>query len=296
MTYQTPPVYPSQQQGGQPAERPKAAGVAIAALVVGIVAFLLGLVPVLGLLVAVTGIVLGIVALRRPGRGLAITGIILSAVAVLANIAIIVVLAVIPWAEIGGQFERGFTEAIEEEYGIPDDSAGGFETQTLDTPCYTFDGPAGFINNISDDAIANCSTELELWGEVAADGTVTNTGVGAILGSVNVEPIRSATTDERSPDGSLDGIVEWMSTDYIPAFGELISLREPVVLDGAEGNLTRVTSDQELTETKALVVVKAPSEYQVNGEPAQFFLITFVTPYDNGEELIQTAIDSWRWR
>jgi len=295
MTYQSP--YPQQryQQGPPPPQNPKAAGIAVGALVVGILAFLVGLVPFLGLVLALVGIVLGILALRRPGRGLGITGLILSAVAFVANVAVILVVLLVPWGSIADGFERGFTEAVEEQYGAPDDSSGDFDTQTVDTPCYSFDGPAGFINNIGDEAVENCTTTLELWGEVEDDGTVTNTGVGAVWGSVNVEPIRAATSDEHSPDGSVDGMVDWMSTDYIPAFGEVISLREQVTLDGAEGNLTRVSSDQELTQTKALIIVKAPSEYQVNGEPAQFFLVTFVTPYDNGEELIQTAVDSWSW-
>jgi hypothetical protein len=295
MTYQSP--YPPQQyQPGPPVpQRQKAAGISIGALVVGILAFLVGLVPVLGLVLAVVGIVLGLLALRRPGRGLGVTGLILSALALLTNIAVILFVVLVPWGSIVDGFERGLDEAVEEQYGAPDDSADDFETQSVDTPCHSFDGPAGFIDNLGAEAVENCSTTLELWGEVEDDGTVTNTGVGAVWGSVNVEPIRSATSDEHSPDGSVDGMVEWMSTDYIPAFGEVLSLREPVTLDGAEGNLTRVESDQELTQTKALIIVKAPSEYQVDGDPARFFLVTFVTPYDNGEELIQTAVDSWRW-
>lgn len=294
MTY--PPAVPQPQQQPQAPPSAKAGGIAIGALVVGIVAFLLGLVPVLGLLLAIVGIVLGILALRgRAGRGLGITGLILSAFAFLTNIAVIVVLAVIPWGSIGNAIEEGATDAIEDQYGVPDDSLPDFETQSVDTPCYYFEGPAGFINDLSDDDVENCFTELELWGEMDADGTIANTGVGAVHGSVYVEPIRSSTTAEWAPNGTVDEMVESMSTGYIAEFGTPISLREPVALDGAEGNLTRVESDSESTQTKALIVLKAPQEYQTYGEPAQFFLITFVTPYDNGEELIQTTIDSWDW-
>jgi hypothetical protein len=58
-------------------------------LLVGIGAFLTGLVPVLGLLVGIAAIVLGILALRKlQSRGMAITGIALGGVAIVASLAV----------------------------------------------------------------------------------------------------------------------------------------------------------------------------------------------------------------
>lgn len=62
-------------------------GLAIAAMVVGIVAFISGWLPFWGLLVGVAAIVLGFIALKKPtGKGMAITGIITGALAVLTSI------------------------------------------------------------------------------------------------------------------------------------------------------------------------------------------------------------------
>lgn len=82
-----PPYQPpaAQQPPHQPA--PAAKGLAIAALVVGIVAFLTGLVPVGGALVGIAAIILGAIALsKKQPKGLALTGLILGAVAVIASI------------------------------------------------------------------------------------------------------------------------------------------------------------------------------------------------------------------
>ncbi|MET3636756.1 MULTISPECIES: Ltp family lipoprotein [Curtobacterium] len=92
---QTPPPFPTQDPNGPPVPPPygsgpaprRAAGLAIAALVVGIVAFLTGLVPVFGALVGITAVVLAILALRKQqSKGLAVTGLVLGALATLSSI------------------------------------------------------------------------------------------------------------------------------------------------------------------------------------------------------------------
>ncbi|NIJ06293.1 Ltp family lipoprotein [Frigoribacterium faeni] len=72
--------------GGAPgASTPKS--LALAALIVGIVAFLTGLVPVFGAIVGIAAIVLAALALRkRQPKALAVTGLALGAVAVVASI------------------------------------------------------------------------------------------------------------------------------------------------------------------------------------------------------------------
>lgn len=67
----------------------KASGLAIAALIVGIIAFLIGLLPVVGAIVGAAGVTLGIIALvKKQSKGLAITALVLSGVAVLASIGV----------------------------------------------------------------------------------------------------------------------------------------------------------------------------------------------------------------
>lgn len=78
---QWPPTY-----APTPPAAPTTQGIAIAALITGIVAFVTGLAPVWGILAGGAAVVLGILALRRrQPRGMAIAGIVLGALALLAS-------------------------------------------------------------------------------------------------------------------------------------------------------------------------------------------------------------------
>ena len=72
-----PPVW-----GAQPAAAPRGGGKAVASLLLGIVSLLVWLVPIVGIPVAVVGLTLGILGLGGSRRGLAIAGVILSAIGV----------------------------------------------------------------------------------------------------------------------------------------------------------------------------------------------------------------------
>ncbi|MDO5750141.1 MAG: DUF4190 domain-containing protein [Rothia sp. (in: high G+C Gram-positive bacteria)] len=92
----TAPAAPNPYAGGFVPSLSK--GLAIAALVVGIIAFLTGLVPFLGGVLALVGLILGIVALVKvkkgtaAGKGMGITAIVLSSLALITNIIVIVLL------------------------------------------------------------------------------------------------------------------------------------------------------------------------------------------------------------
>ncbi|MGV8884788.1 MAG: DUF4190 domain-containing protein [Microbacteriaceae bacterium] len=291
----TPPApspYAQPQQAPPPHPATPGNGLAIAALIVGIGAFVTGLVPFLGLLIAIVGIVLGIIAVRKPGgRGLSITGIGLSTLAALTNLVMI------------GLFIWWFPTLQNQPETIYDGAESGtdaptqaLELQLVDTPCFSFEGPAVYVYNTSADAIEACSTKLELWGEYNADGTVKNTGVGSILGTVSVEPIRSETVAGWATDGTLDAAVDYLDTNFIPQLGTVISLRESVKLDTSEANLTRVDSTVTETKTKAILFGYSPSEYATPNGDVNFFLVSFTTPEDNGDEIIAAVIDSWEWK
>ncbi|MGN6407944.1 MAG: Ltp family lipoprotein, partial [Curtobacterium sp.] len=93
-TSPTPPPYQQEASTqtfaphpGAPTPQQRTAGLAIAALVVGIVAFVFGWVPVFGAILGVVAIVLGAIALRkRQSKGLAVTGLVLGAVAAITSI------------------------------------------------------------------------------------------------------------------------------------------------------------------------------------------------------------------
>ncbi|MFZ6993811.1 Ltp family lipoprotein [Curtobacterium sp. RRHDQ66] len=91
--YQAPVANPNQPYlPGQPGPQrplPGPKGLALAALLVGIAAFLFGLIPVFGAIVGIVAIVLAVLALRgKQPKGLAVTGLVLGAVAVLSSIGV----------------------------------------------------------------------------------------------------------------------------------------------------------------------------------------------------------------
>ena len=76
-----------------PAAQPST-GLAVASMVLGIISVFTFWIPFLGWIPVVIGLVLGFVALSKPyGRGMAITGIVCSGLALLAKIAFWVVFA-----------------------------------------------------------------------------------------------------------------------------------------------------------------------------------------------------------
>ena len=125
---------------------------------------------------------------------------------------------------------------------------------------------------------------------------MTVTGVGEILGTVTIEPIHTSTSTGWGTDGSIDGIVDYLNQSYIPQLGTVISLKEPVTLDGTPANLTRVQSTKALTKTKALLVTQAASPYSTSTGDVQVFSISFVIPQDNGDAIIQELAKSWTWK
>jgi len=288
MTYVQPD--PSQPDPTQPAPwvdtQPKkpAGGLAIAALIVGIAAFVFGLVPVFGLVLGITGLVLSILAMRgNSGRGLAVGGLLGSISAILANVVVLLLLIIVfPAAQ----------QASEPPAITTDDVPA--TTQPIDTPCYSFEGPTSYINNISDAAVEGCVTKLELWGDLAEDGTFTNTGVGTIWGTVTVEPIRVETSDDWA-DGTLDGTMEYLNADFIPSLGTVIS-EERYEIGGQEASITVVDSTEEETTHKAAVVAFGPEAYPTANGEVQLMVISFTTVEDDGEEILATLLETWEWK
>jgi len=289
MTYEQPaspqPTPPQPQPWVDPTPPQSAGGLAIAALIVGIAAFVFGLVPVFGLILGIVGVVLAILAFRsHRGRGLALGGLIGSILAILTNIVLIIILII----------AATLAPDTADLETLPEDEPMPVTTQAIDTPCYSFEGPASYINDVNTAAIAGCSTQLELWGELAEDGTFTNTGVGAIWGTVTVEPIRVATSDEWS-DGTLDGTMEYLNGEFIPSLGTVIT-DERGTLGGQEANITVVDSTQLETTHKAAIVAYGPNAYTTESGDVQLMVISFTTVEDDGEEILQQLLDTWEWK
>lgn len=85
-------------------------GLAVAALVLGIVGLLLCWIPVVGSILAILALIFGIVAVRRPaGRGMATTGIVLGALALVLS-----VLLAIFWVRVGADAVQIIEECVDE--------------------------------------------------------------------------------------------------------------------------------------------------------------------------------------
>ncbi|GAA3883783.1 hypothetical protein GCM10022381_27460 [Leifsonia kafniensis] len=284
-----------EQRPESPAPQSPVGGLAIAALIVGGSAFVLGWMIGVGFVLGLAGIVLGILALRTTsGRVFGVIGLVLSAIATLTNIVAMFVFAVF----LGGSLSL-FADGVSAEFG---DAQSALTFAPVSTPCYGFDGPAHYVNNLPEADVAACASRLELWGEVTPDGEVLSTGVGAIFGTVGVEPIRVQTSDAMTPADTVDEMVQALSLDYLPAMGTVESLLEPITLDGVAANLTRIDSDAEFTELKAVITARAPAAYQTANGPVQYFVISVVLPDEVGqtdadeERILSELISTWTWQ
>lgn len=295
---------------GAPQPAPSGGGIAIAALVVGIVAFLLGWIPILGFIIAVVGIILGVVAVRKPQRkGFGWAAIALSALAALTSIATTIFFLVIPLTVIGAIDDPApdpttYSSDGESDGGSDGGSDSDVETwstvsgQEIDTPCWSYDGPQYFVNNISTADAEACFGALELWGEWQDDGTFKPTGGGDVAGQIQVDPYSAADADSLAPGGDVDAVVDAIEStqQYFSQQGTIISLHEPTTIGGVPATITRVDSNVPETKTKAFITVLVPEPYQAGGEQLRLFIISVTTPYDNGDEQIDHVIDTWEWK
>ena len=209
---------PAAQPGYVPAA-PAAKGLAIAALIVGIVAFLTGLVPVLGLIVGLVGLVLGILALvKRQPKALALTGTILSGIAVLVSIISTI---------IAGAFTAAVVESVESETSVtaeaPADSGGApAESNSADAGTRENPFPLGTMISSSDwDAVIN-SVNLSANDQIAAANSFNDPAPeGQQYALVNV------TVTYKGADSSIPSFVQ---IDYVTATGEVISTWDSFVV------------------------------------------------------------------
>ena len=197
-------------------------------------------------------------------------------------------------ADVPGDAATSRGEAVPPALAAPSEDGSIVSGQPIETPCWSYDGPQTFVNNISSQEESLCAGALELWGEVR-DGTVVPTGVGAIHGQVSVEPVRVSTSDSWMVGTDVGGAVDAVADSYFAHYGKVISLHEPITLDGVPANITRVEGSVDATQTKAFITVFAPEPFTPGTEAVQFFVIGIVTPYDNGDELIEQVVDTWQW-
>jgi len=285
-------------------------GIAIAALIVGIAAFVLGLVPILGIVLGIAGVVLGIIAVRRPiRRGLGWAGLILSAFGALVSIVTTFLLLVLPLILFSASQSESspsdsYSDSQTQESDEPDAVTPGDEElystvsgQIIDTPCWTYDGPENFVNNISQTNADACNGALELWGEWDGDVFVP-TGAGEVAGQIQVDPVLSTNPALVAAGGDVDAFIDGIETgqSYFSQQGEVLALHEATTIGGLPANITRIDSDVEVTQTRVFITVLVPEPYATANGEVSAFLISVTTPYDNGEEQVQQVLDTWEWK
>jgi hypothetical protein len=65
----------------------------------------------------------------------------------------------------------------------------GSQDYLVATPCYAFTGPEGWVNHQKTAYIEDCLTNLELWGTLEPDGSITFTGLpGTVFANETVSP------------------------------------------------------------------------------------------------------------
>jgi hypothetical protein len=176
----------------------------------------------------------------------------------------------------------------------PEAVYAGVSGQIVETPCWSYEGPALFVNSVSPDASALCYGAQELWGEMH-DGVVVPAGDGEVYGQVSVEPVRVEASESWAPGTDVDAVVDALAVSYFPENGTILSLHEGATLDGVPANVTRVQGTSGATQTKAFITAFAPRTYAPGPDEVRLFVIAIVTPYSNGDELIDQVLDSWRW-
>lgn len=126
----TATMAPVAPQSTTPPGRPMA--LALTALIVGIVALLFGLVPIFGALIGIAAVVLGVLALRKQqSKGMAVTGLVVGAVAVLASVGITAGLGA---AVNSTSVEEPVSSVTEEFEASPTPSPSPTETAAAITP------------------------------------------------------------------------------------------------------------------------------------------------------------------
>jgi hypothetical protein len=274
------------------ATTPQGRGIGIAALIVGIASIVLSV--GLGFLLGIVAIILGILSRTRPAaRGLGIGGIVTGAAGMLFSIlttaiAVAMVLAL-------GTTTPGAAPPLGEE--SPSDQQPAAAAQTVETACYSFDGPAHYTPNTSATASEACFNTFQRWGVLQDDGSVLATGVGAVWGEVNIEAVRRDTFEAMAPTGTMAELLAYLEPNYFETYDqEIATLAEPTTLDGAEANITTITPDPETeTRTRVAISVIPPEGYRNDDGEIGFFLVTVWTSEDGGDDLVQQVIDSWRW-
>lgn len=251
-----------------PPARPRTHPIGVATLVVGILAALLAIWPWVGLGVGVVGIVLYIVGrVGQKSSGVALAGLIMSTIGAAGNVLVILIVAFVfpaigSWVAHGGYDDNaGENSRYDEDYDLSTD-------YLIDTPCYSFTGPQGWINHQNDYFDADCRANLEDHGALDDSGRYEFDSFGPnIYGQVSVQP----------------------------NFGEQTLQSADIELDGVDATLvtTRNVADTMDVVSIELLTPRTFTNYYGSFDA---LIITVEAPTADIDEIVDELVDSWRWK
>ncbi len=242
---------------------PSSRAFAITALVLGILAVALSIIPWVGPSFGLVGVIFAIIALRQQGRkGMGITGLVLSIVGILAG-AIVLLFVAFVFPAIGSAIAHGGYDDGAGENSRYDENYDFSKDYLADTPCYSFTGTKGWINHESPYSVDDCVINLVDHGGL--DDTNRYVFDSEAYGSIIVQP------DYNGPTVSSDDIT----------------------LDGVGASLSTSSLDGWTTDEIAVSLPRTQKNYY--GE-FQELLITLRVEDADAEAVLDTLVDSWKWK
>ncbi len=223
--YGAPPMAPY----GAPTLAPKKPGngLAVAGFVLGLLGFLGSFVPVLnigGIIMGIVGLVLAIVGLSKAkntgtGKGLALAGVILGALAVVIGIVINVAFASV------------FKDAVDDATGTTVVAPGGSGASADAGLGSTRDNPAPLGSAVTGDG---WTVTINSVAKVEEDSFGSKAAEGSVLLLVNL----TATYDGDDPQGSTP----WASVNFVTADGTTVDSLDASTLFVAEDSFDSMTT------------------------------------------------------
>lgn len=242
---------------------PSTRAFAITALVLGILAVALSIIPWVGPSFGLVGVIFAIIALRKRGRkGMGVAGLVLSIIGILAG-AIVLLFVAFVFPAIGSAIAHGGYDDGAGENSRYDENYDFSKDYLATTPCYSFTGPKGWINHENPYSVDDCLTNLVDHGDL--DDTDRYVFDPEIYGSVAVQPDYNGPTVS---SGDID-------------------------LDGATASVATDSLDGWTTETISVTMPQTHKNYY--GEFDELIITLRVEDAD-AEDVLDTLVDTWKWK
>lgn len=169
---------------------------------------------------------------------------------------------------------------------------------TIDTDCYSLKVPTSYVQRNDLDPKVTCFVDTN---ETASQtsGVNNNDTLVQSTGSARSEP--STLPSQKTGAITLDQAFDYVKTNLIPKEldnikpenGSLKNEKLLITLGGIKAYRTNFNGGQ--SKTLVFITAVPPHPYTVYGQTVNFFDISLSTSANNGEQILQTMINSWQW-